>query len=379
MPPLPTRTISSPLWTFTENTTIQLLLCCIAPSTDSQTVQKIRTFTKSEIDWQVLVNMARQHHVLSLLYHGLNNSCPDAVPEPLLKELRRYYQSIAVRNLFMTAELNRILLLMGSKGIDTLPYKGPILANTLYGRLELRQFGDLDIIIQPQDMLSVEKLLIAEGYRPYFGKKTAVELAAYMKAKTEHTYDFYHDDKEILVEIHWRFWPPFFSSVTPREIWNRRESTKIGGSSVSTLKIEDYLVILCMHGSRHMWERLSWLCDIAVLIGKYPDLDWQWVVKTAEKWGVKRMLCLGLYLAHCWLEASLPELISNQISADSTIVELANQVDAQIFGLAETHSQFMASTRYQVKVRERWSDKAIYAESFIYWLLKGRPSSKLPT
>jgi hypothetical protein len=361
-------------WTFRDRPTLNFLLRCLCAGTDSQTIHQIQTLAQSEIDWQFLAQIAKDHRVVPLLYNRLNTACPNTVPAPLLQELRAYCKDIAICNLSTTAELRRLLLLMKAQGIDALPYKGPVLTQMLYENLELRQFGDLDIVIQPEDMRSVETLLIAEGYRPYFGKKTTAELTAYMKAKTEHTYDFYHDSKNILIEVHWRFWPPFFSLVNPKEIWHRRESAKIGGAEVSNLAIEDYLVILCMHGSRHMWQRLAWLCDIAVLTHKYPALDWERAIATAEQWGSKRMLYLGLYLAHYWLEARLPKSILEQISTESAVTELAKRVDNQLFKLSETYRPFMETTRYQIQARERWSDKAVYAQSFIYWLSRGCPS-----
>jgi hypothetical protein len=361
-------------WTFSDRPTLNLLLRCISPETDSQTVQQIKTLAQGQIDWQSLVQIAKAHRVMPLLYNRLSTACPQTVPASLLNELRYYCKNIAIRNLSTTAELRRLLLLMKSQGIDTLPYKGPMLTQMLYGDLELRQFGDLDIVIQPEDMRSVEKLLMAEGYRPYFGEKTATELDAYMKSKNEHTYDFYHDHKKVFLEIHWRFWPVFFSSVTPKDIWHRRESAELAGKIVSNFKVEDYLIILCMHGSRHQWNRLSWLCDIALLLQKYPNLDWQQMFELSEQWGAKRMLRLGLYLACAWLQAPLPDAIAEKISADPAVVALATRVDNQIFGMDKPSVRFMGKARYHLRARERWQDKALYAQSFIHWLLRGLPS-----
>lgn len=362
------------VWKFSNCSTNSLLLRCISPQTDDQTIQQIQALAQTEIDWQALAQLAEVHRVVPLLYNRLSSVCPKAIPAPLLESLRGYCKSIAIRNLSTTAELRRLLLLMESKGIDTLPYKGPVLTKMLYENLELRQFGDLDIVIQTEDMRSVEKLLIADGYRPYFGEKTAVELSAYMQSKNEHTYDFYHDRKKIFIEIHWRFWPSFFSSVNPKDVWHRREPAELAGIAVSNFKIEDYLIILCMHGSRHQWERLAWLCDIALLLYKYPNLDWQQMFKLAEQWGAKRMLSLGLYLAHTWLRAPLPEAIFNQISIDSSTLILATWVHDQIFEVAKPSARFMGITRYHIQVRERWQDKALYAQSFVYWLSRGMPS-----
>ena len=363
---------TEPDWTFKEHSGITFLFHCLSPTLDTATTEQIQSLAQETIDWSALVEMAQKHKVAPLLYKRISTVCPTAMPEPVQKELQLYCQNTAVRNLFTTAELSRLLSLMKSQGVDTLPYKGPILAQALYGRLDIRQFGDLDIIIQPQDMLSVEKLLMAEGYRPYFGKKTGSELASYMAAKNEHSYDFYHEQKKIFIEMHWRFWPVFFSSVNPRNIWHRRESIKLGGRLVSNLKIEDYLIVLCMHGSRHQWERLAWLCDIAMLLHTYPTLDWENAIATAKQWGAQRMLYLGLYLAHTWLGATLPVSVLQKVLSDSAVSDLAIQVDERLF--KEGSQRFLAATRYQIQARERWQDKATCAQSLAQWMLRGFPS-----
>ena len=128
-----------------------------------------------------------------------------------------------------------------------------------------------------------------------------------------------------------------------------------------------------MHGSRHQWERLSWLCDIAMLIDKYPDLDWESAIATAKQWGAMRMLYLGLYLAHTWLGATLPASILRKVLSESAISELAIQVGEQVFKSKDSQ-HFLATTRYQIQARERWQDKVVCAQAFVHWLLQGCPS-----
>ncbi|MBD2112401.1 MULTISPECIES: nucleotidyltransferase domain-containing protein [Cyanophyceae] len=367
--------IAAPSWSFDSAATVKLLLLCLSPSIDDEIKQQIQSAARLEVDWDELIELANIHHVLALLYSRLNQVCQHQVPPRILNTMRHRYQQLVAKNLLLTAEMISLLKAMVHQGIDAMPYKGPALAHPLYGTMNLRQFGDLDIIIQPQHMPAVEKLLVAQGYRPYFGEKTTAELQTYMKAKAEHTYDFYHEGKGILVEIHWRFWPVYFSSINPSEIWHRRESLNLNGLSVPTIAIDDYLLVLCMHGSRHLWCRLSWLCDIAMLLYRCPDLDWPKLLVQAEGWGCKRMLHLGLYLAHHWLGASLPAVILHTVEADATIAKLAAQVDHRIFGLApHSHRTMGTTTQYQLQVRERLQDKAMYLESVVYWLLKGRLS-----
>lgn len=358
---------------FQQQPVIGFLLHSLSPQITDNAVQEMQTAANADLDWQKLIKIARHHRVLPLLYRRLEVVGLDSVPEPLLLELHSYCQRLSMRNLFVTAELRKLLSRMESKGVDAMPYKGPVLAESLYCDLHLRQFGDLDIVIQPQDMPTVEQLLSAEGYRPYLGTKTAAELASYMADKNQHTYDFYHEHKQIFIEIHWRFWPVFFSSVKPQDIWHRREQVALAGNMVSTLKPEDQLIILCMHGSRHRWERLSWLCDIAMLLEKYSELDWDEVSAIARAWGAERMLHLGLYLAHTLLSTPLPESVIQKIKIDPAILHLSQGVTEQLFS-NHASQRFLASTRYQIQVRERWRDKALCAQALIRWLLRGCPS-----
>lgn len=359
-------------WKVKVDPTICFLFCCLDPSRNSQATEEIQQQIQGEIDWDYLIEFAKIHYVIPLLYRRLKSTCPELVPAEALSKMHRMYQDLTVQSLLLSNELTTLLKAMIADGIDVLPYKGPVLAQALYDDIELRQFGDLDIIIQPHSMQTAEKILLEHGYQHASSPKTAAELNAYMNAKPEHAYNFYHNDKGILVEMHWRFWPLFFSSVNPCQVWERRQQTTLNDLSVPTMTMEDYLLVLCMHGSRHMWTRLSWLSDIAVLLYKYPELNWTQVLDQAKQWGCERMLYLGLYLACEWMHASLPSSVIQKISTDRSIKSLANVVHQRIFRSAEQPIPLLDGTRYQLQARERLQDKAVYIESFIYWLFKGR-------
>ena len=152
-----------------EKNFISFLLCCLAPCPGPGNLQRAQAITSEELDWQALVKFALRHRVLPLLYQRLSTTYSSVVPNDLLLELRQYCKNVSIRNLLLTAELAKLLRLMTLSDIDTMPYKGPVLAKTLYSDINLRQFGDLDIVIEPHNMQTVERLLIAEGYRPYLG------------------------------------------------------------------------------------------------------------------------------------------------------------------------------------------------------------------
>ena len=110
-----------------------------------------------------------------------------------------------------------------------------------------------------------------------------------------------------------------------------------------------------------------------MLLHNYPELDWSQALQQANQWGVRRMVYLGLYLAHAWLQAPLPEPILQQLSAAPKLPALAAQVETQVFQEGQHPKTFMGTTQYQIHVRERWQDKAAYTAAFIGWVLKGCP------
>ncbi len=352
---------------------IELLLCCVRPQVDDAISERIKSLVKENIDWQYLIQIAHGHGVIPLVYTRLNAVCPKALPDSALNQLRSLFGAIAGRNLFLTGELIKLLELLKEQGIIAVPYKGPVLATLIYGDVALRQFGDLDIIVEVQDIFAVKKLLLDQGYRPNF-EMTHAEEIAYLQAKTEHTYDFIHDDKGIFLEIHWRIAPKYITPIEPKHLWQDLEPFSLAGTTISYLPLEDWLPILCVHGSRHMWERLSWLCDIATLLHKHPDLNWEKVFKQASTFGCRRILFLGLFLAHDLLGVVLPTEIWQQVKAEPMVSAIAPRVYNQLFDQVRTSDRFLGRTLYHIQVRERLQDKVLYIQSFFHWLMSGNAS-----
>jgi hypothetical protein len=353
---------------------IELLLCCVRPQINDATVTRIKDLVQENIDWQTLIQTAYGHGVISLLYTRLNTICPQAIPQSILNQLQSLFQSIARRNLFLTGELIKLLGLLKEEGIVAVPYKGPVLATLIYGNVALRQFVDLDILVQRQDIFTVKKLLLSQGYQPKV-EMSHVEEVAYLQSTNEHTHDFIHNDKGILIEVHWRIAPKYLSIIEPKHLWQDLEPFSFAGTTVNYLSSEYWLPILCVHGSRHMWERLAWLCDIARLVQNNPDLNWDKVLKQAKVWGCRRMLFLGLFLTHYFLGIDLPENILQQIKAEPEITILLTQVYDQLFDSVKTSDKFFGRTIYQIQVRERLQDKFIYLQSFVKLLIAKKVSS----
>ena len=80
-----------------------------------------------------------------------------------LDQLRDDFNDNSRRNLFLTRELLNLLTLFETHQIPAIPFKGPVLAASVYGNLALRQFSDLDLIIHKQHVAKARELLVSAG------------------------------------------------------------------------------------------------------------------------------------------------------------------------------------------------------------------------
>jgi Uncharacterised nucleotidyltransferase len=345
----------------------ELLLCCARTCMDSKTVERVKVLLRAEPDWKYLVQTTFLHGMTPLVYWNLSRTCPDAVPEAVLDKLRRRSRLVTFANLDMTGELLRLLRMLEEHDIPAIPYKGPVLAASVYGNLALRQFRDLDILVRGQDATRAKNLLLIHGYQHQAQADSAWETAFHRLRKV---YELVRPDKQILVELHWSItsWT-FFFPLNPKHLWERVETVSLAGTPVRNLMSEDLLLILCIHGAKHHWRRLRWICDIAELL-RHQTINWGRIVEQASKLGGVRMLYLGLLVAYDLLGAAVPENVLQRIEAEPKVPLLAAQVQSQLFA----GDPVMAVERpaFYLQLRERARDRIPCSLYLAYRMLASR-------
>ncbi len=336
----------------------ELLLCCARTRMDSKRADQLRCLLQKDIDWSYLTQMALRHGVMPLLYFNLNSTCPNAVPKTTLEQFRGYFQANALNNLFLTSELLKLLNLFKDHGIPAIPYKGPVLAASIYGNLTLRQFCDLDILVHERDFLRTRELLISQGYRSWHD--------------LEWQESFVGSSSGVHVDLHQGIAPWYFPCGLDFEsLWQRLESVSIAGTTVVNFSPEDLLIILCVQMSRDFCdkrEQLTKICEIAELIHACQTLDWERVMEQARTLGSTRILFLGLFLANDLLGAALPEEVLLKIQADSMVRTIAAQVCDRLFPKADAPPHvsenplriLLENAIFHFRMRERLQDKLPY-------------------
>ena len=319
---------------------------------DEQQARIIRDLSRG-VSWDALLALGRRHSLLPLLYRQLAAIAPRDVPPESLDRLKELYQANAARNSFLLGELRRVLRSLAEEGVRAIPYKGPFLAMAGYGGLSMRRFVDLDVIVRRGDVERAIATLTRLGYRAHL--TVSPEQQAYLIA-TGHAFAFFRDEGRLIVELHWTVAPELFAAdQTAESLWPRATTRHVDGIDVLELSPEDTLLSLCIHGSKHLWERLAWVCDIAEWIAAHPALRWPELLARAERSGQQRMLFVGLRLAEGLLDASLPEPAAAAIREDRAVARLALQAMRVIFREPPRPPGMVGSLRFNLLARPSWA------------------------
>lgn len=336
----------------------QLLLAAARRELDPAGRAAIATLAQCPIDWPLLVDQAAEHGLAPLLLEHLRASDADHVPPSALADLSRLTAEDLRVSMLLTAELLRLLPLLEALGVEALPFKGPHLAFNLYGSLALRGFGDIDLLIRREHLPRVHSLLLNLDYTSDYPAATPAQLRALYRQRHECKFHG-RSNQALVIDVQWLLLQTPF--IYPRNMgawWRDLRPARLMGRTISQLSPERELMMLCVHGSKHMWERLIWLCDVAELLRRSPELDWALIRREAHTCGAERMIRLGLSLAHALLAAPLPDAVISWAYQDPELLKIAAVVRALIYRRGETPDWYYENERvYTLQLLDQPLDK----------------------
>lgn len=336
-----------------------LLACCAEPSDEREA--RIRAILQRPMDWQCFTEAAEHHGVVPRVDENLSRNA-DLVPREALATIHQIYQANARRTLWLTRELGRVLEHFQLRGIPALPYKGPVLAQSLYGNVTERQFSDLDVLIHASDFSRAKTALLELGFE--FGMElTSQQERAYLQSGYEFSFDSRNGRN--LLELQWQILPRFYAvDFNVDGLFARAVPQNVAGVALRTLCGEDLLLVLCVHAAKHAWTQLSWLCDLTKLTIA-PELDWDVVWRQATALGIRRMIAVTFTLAHRALRTPLPPDMPRNLDVDS----IADHLVPLIQRSTRFDTESLAYFRLMASLRERPRDRAR-----LWWRLATTPT-----
>ena len=327
--------------TATRELEIELLLACSRTNITPKLKEKIQNLVRDRrLDWQGFIELASRHQVISLVYHNLAAICRDWVPAEYMAMMRGIYVHNTQKNLFITQELIRICRLFQQNNIFAIPFKGMTLAMTAYKNLTFRDSCDIDLLISKKDFPLATELLLDSGYE-MAGYIAAVEnnpdlrYGSYLQSENNQKgYDFVHRTKNIAIDLQWSLTEKAKSryfNLSFEQLKNSASEILLADTKLAQFAPETMILYLCFHGSKHCWQSLKWICDLAEFINSHPQLDWQQIELQARKLKLTTMLHLGLLLARNFYQTEVPERLAIAIDKNERAYSLYKPVSQRIF------------------------------------------------
>lgn len=240
-----------------------------------------------------------------LKYHRLNGYAYRLLVEnDLLSQDNDFYDSLVsahrvnvILNSLLKGELTRLGKLLHAKNIPFLVFKGFSLANSIYPDDEYRQFADIDIVVLPNDLRTVEWMLYDNNYKLIEGFHSKFEVEDSSRLGISRPY--IHEKIESLqIDLH----PtisigPGFKYAEIDDLWNETDTFSMNGRTYQTLNKGLYLVYLCWHAVKHSVSRLVWFRDIYLFVKENEDVfSDRTLLGYLEKYKARKIVCTALKL-----------------------------------------------------------------------------------
>ncbi len=248
------------------------------------------------INTEKFLELLQYHKLITHLYPFFKNQCSN-FPSGLLLTLQLLVKKNNLRLLQLSAELFSLSDIFKKYNIPWICVKGMALAMQLYGDVAVRQSGDLDILVKEKDLDLAKQALQDAGYEPRtdennFNKKQLRHVRAYASDQS-----FWHPDKKIQVELHWRLTQSDKVGPSTDELFAYKTDIHIGNRLIPTLDLAMHTLYLCRHGSLHLWFRLFWLWDVAYIFQHISEDESKKLLALARQFHLEKALSQSLYLS----------------------------------------------------------------------------------
>ncbi len=144
-----------------------LELLCLGLITEEEQNAFHELVKSGALNWGELLEQALRHKMLPLLaFHTLMAEPGTAVPRRVQDHFRSVMDLNRHKRTIWYPEADRIIRFLAERNVQVLGRKDVAFESRLYGGNSSRRFGDIDLLIAPQDREAVLEALPELGYQP---------------------------------------------------------------------------------------------------------------------------------------------------------------------------------------------------------------------
>jgi hypothetical protein len=302
----------------------------------------------ASLDWTVVLAMARRHGVLPLLHTALDGE--PAVPDDVRLRLGRHFGANAARNRGLWEAREELAAALAVEGIHVVPLRSAWLPSPEV------EVVDIDLLVHRRDVASVTRVLLDLGFAPR-DTFTTRDLDALVRTGCLRRFVA---PGRVVASLHWnvataaeRLGPSLERLLSTRGVIRDVEQAPLALTRAARLQI------LCVRGTVNRWQRLTWVRDVALLLGEMAPEEEQAAMVEARAAGTARAVGVGVVLARTLLDAP-SRTIDAAARRDVSLMRLAEGAIADIAAPERRVPGRRATARFHLGARERWRDRVTY-------------------
>ena len=263
---------------------------------------------KKSIDWPVVIDKALQEGLAPFLYfHCRNLGILTNLPESSRKLLARVYAETLLINGHMIKVLEELGEHLNKHEIPVIVLKGAALLELVYSDIGLRPMEDIDLMVRPESLDDVRKILKDMGFYP------------------DQLYPNTYRRGIISIDLHTDFLSTHrirsrreIMNIQYEDVWTRTISIRDNDSFLFRLSLYDNLISLSSHLLKHGFRRLIWFVDIKESIERNDEkFGWLDLIQHFRIVGAERNLLYFLLLAKHLLKMSVPDHVLDALGKNN--------------------------------------------------------------
>lgn len=260
-------------------TTTFVAACCQWPQTLESQGRVAQAASEIE-DWGDVRQVVKRHRVIPLVHVAVKDM--DGVPAEFREWAKQGAQSAARHAMQLTRDCLAIDDAFKDAGLNPLHFKGPVLAQIVFGSVALKLSHDLDIFVPAAEVRSAVEILESAGYRALKqdGPISEHQLAAIICNFKDLGFI---GSTGTVVELHWKFGYNKDLLTGLENKLNRQSIVVANNVDLQTFNSMQMVYYLSVHGAVHHWKRLKWLADLAAFLEHLPCEERDEVIAQVSK------------------------------------------------------------------------------------------------
>lgn len=264
------------------------LVACVRDHPPAEPVPALAAYVRGN-GLTSIAELAGRHGVTGCLWTAVRAAGLTGAPGAAA--LRERHATAVSSHLRTLVDLDLVDGALRAAGVPYLVVKGPVLAEVVYRRPDLRDYVDLDLLVPPADFgAAIEALeragcVVFERNWRLVHERMLAELRLFTPAGT-------------IVDLHWHL----VNDARARAgvaadlagARSRARTVSVGGRPVATLDPADTVVHLGLHASLSGANRLVWLKDLEQALLTPDAPGWAELAERAQRWHTGPALALVL-------------------------------------------------------------------------------------